>query len=117
MVERRVGLHRDEAHLAHDVPGHPERPDRVVAILEGLERAALLERLTPIPVRTASDTELQLVHHPGLVDTLRRLDAAGGAALDPDTTLLSGSFEAAARAVGGALNAVDGGLGGEIGRA
>ena len=114
MPERRVGLHHDRAHEAHDVPGHPERPDRVAAILDGLARGGLLERLAPIPERGATDTELQLVHHPGLVEVLRKLDAAGGAVLDPDTTLLSGSFEVAARAVGGALNAVDRVLEGEI---
>jgi acetoin utilization deacetylase AcuC-like enzyme len=114
MPERQVGLHRDAAHVAHDVPGHPERPERVAAILEALERAELIERLTPIAERSATDAELQLVHHPGLVEALRKLDAAGGAVLDPDTTLLSGSFEVAARAVGGALNAVDRVLGGDL---
>jgi acetoin utilization deacetylase AcuC-like enzyme len=107
-------LHRDDAHEAHDVPGHPERPDRVAVIVEALEQSSLWERLAPVPERIATDTELQLVHHPGLVAILRKLDAAGGAVLDPDTTLLSGSFDAAARAVGGALNAVDRVLGGEL---
>jgi acetoin utilization deacetylase AcuC-like enzyme len=105
--ERRVGLHRDEAHLEHDVPGHPERPDRIAAIYDELERAALLPHLVPVPERVASEAELRLVHHPGLIDLLRKLDAAGGAQLDPDTAVLSGSFDAAARAVGGALNGVD----------
>jgi len=119
MTARRLGLHRDDAHLAHDVPDHPESPDRVVAIVEGLRRDGLLDRLAPIPERAATDAELQLVHHPELVSLLRKLDAAGGAALDPDTTLLSGSFNAAIRAVGGALNAVDAVLdeGGAYGRA
>src|SRR5215211_6186073 len=119
MTARRVGLHRDDAHLAHDVPDHPESPDRVVAIVEGLRRDGLLDRLAPIPERAATDAELQLVHHPELVSLLRKLDAAGGAALDPDTTLLSGSFNAAIRAVGGALNAIDAVLdeGGAYGRA
>ena len=114
MAERRVGLHRDEAHFAHDVPGHPERPERVQAIAEELERSGLRQRLHPIPERVATDTELQLVHHPRLVELLRKLDAAGGAQIDPDTAVLTGSVEAAARAVGGALNAVDRVLTGEL---
>jgi acetoin utilization deacetylase AcuC-like enzyme len=90
----------------------------VTAIVDGLEQSGLLDRLIPIPERIATDTELQLIHHPGLVEILRKLDAAGGAVLDPDTTLLTGSFDAAARAVGGALNAVDRVLGvGAHGRA
>lgn len=114
MHERRVGLHHDETHQAHDVPDHPERPDRIIAILNELARTGLSGRLTPIPTRAANDTELQLVHHPRLVETLRRLDAAGGAQLDADTAVLAGSVEAAARAVGGVLNALDRVLGGEL---
>lgn len=114
MTRRRVGLHRDDAHIAHDVPDHPERPDRIAAIGDRLDRDGLTARLSPLPLRVATDTELQLVHDPGLVGVLRRFDAAGGAQLDPDTAILSGSFEAAARAVGGSLNAVDAVLGGDL---
>lgn len=114
MSKRRVGLHHDDAHFEHDVPGHPERPDRVTAINNELERTGLLRQLTPVPKRVATETELRLVHHPALIDLLRMLDAAGGAQLDPDTAILSGSFDAAARAVGGALNGVDRVLTGEL---
>ncbi|MGH2585454.1 MAG: histone deacetylase family protein [Dehalococcoidia bacterium] len=107
MVSRRAGLHHDDAHRAHDVPLHPEQPDRIVAVRAELARDGLVERLAPIPQRVATEAELRLVHHPELIALLRRLDAAGGAQLDADTAVLSGSFDAAARAVGGALNAVD----------
>ncbi|MGD9892876.1 MAG: histone deacetylase, partial [Dehalococcoidia bacterium] len=99
MSRRRVGLHHDQAHLAHDVPGHPERPDRVRAIYDELARTDLLPRFVPVPERVATEAELRLVHHPDLIELLRKLDAAGGAQLDPDTAILSGSFDAAARAV------------------
>jgi acetoin utilization deacetylase AcuC-like enzyme len=110
----RVGLHLDDAHLAHDVPGHPERPDRIAAIRAALDAHGLMPQLTPVESRTATDADLQLVHHPDLVRLLRRLDAAGGAQIDPDTAVLTGSVEAAARAVGGVLNAVDNVLGGGL---
>ena len=113
-MNRRVGWHTDDAHLAHEVPGHPERPERVAAIRGELERSGIAPRLAPIGERTATDAELQLVHHPRLIDLLRQLDAAGGAQLDPDTAVLTGSVEAAARAVGGALNAVDAVLAGTL---
>ena len=110
----RLGLHTDPRHTAHDVSGHPERPERVEMVLAGLAARGLTPRLTPIPERVATEDELRLVHQPGLIETLRRLDAAGGAQLDPDTAVLSGSVDAAARAVGGALNAVDRVLRGEL---
>src|SRR5687768_9424965 len=114
MGRRRVGLHRDRAHLVHDVPLHPEQPDRVTAIERELERSGLVEELLPLPARTATEAELRLVHTAELITLLRRLDAAGGAQLDLDTTVLSGSYEAAGRAVGGALAAVDAVIGGEV---
>jgi acetoin utilization deacetylase AcuC-like enzyme len=110
----RVGLHLDDAHLAHDVPGHPEQPDRIAAIRAGLDAHGLSTRMASVDPRTATDAELQLVHHPDLVQLLRRLDAAGGAQIDPDTAVLNGSVEAATRAVGGVLNAVDDVLGGAL---
>ena len=113
-VSPQVGLHLDDAHLTHDVPGHPERPDRIAAIREALDAHGLTPRLAPLETRTASDAELQLVHHPDLVRLLRRLDAAGGAQIDPDTAVLTGSVEAAVRAVGGVLNAVDDVLAGAL---
>jgi acetoin utilization deacetylase AcuC-like enzyme len=107
MQRRRVALHRDDAHTVHDVPLHPEQPDRIVAIEQELTRGGLLGRLDALPRRTATEEELRLVHSDELISLLRRLDAAGGAQLDPDTAVLSGSYDVAARAVGGALAAVD----------
>jgi acetoin utilization deacetylase AcuC-like enzyme len=101
--QRRVALHRDDAHTAHDVPYHPEQPDRIAAIEQALERTGLIGRLAPLPSRVATEEELRLVHSDELISLLRRLDAAGGAQLDPDTAVLSGSYDAAARAVGGAV--------------
>lgn len=111
---RRVALHHDPGHRIHAVPGHPERPERIGAILAALEADGLLPRLSSLPPRVATDDELRLVHTQRLIDQLRSYDAAGGAHLDADTAVLSGSVEAAARAVGGALAAVDAILGGGV---
>jgi acetoin utilization deacetylase AcuC-like enzyme len=111
---RTIGYHSDAGHEVHDVPGHPERPDRVLAINAAVDATGLRDRLASLPDRVADEAELRLVHQPGLVEALRRLDAAGGAQLDPDTAVLNGSVEVAARAVGGALNAVDAVLGGTL---
>ena len=102
-----VGLHHDPAHTAHDVPDHPEQPARIEAILTHLTASGVVEQLTPIPERVASDEELLLVHERALLDLLRRAEAMGGAWLDMDTAVLPGSYDAAARAVGGALQSVD----------
>lgn len=106
-ARRRVGLHHDPAEAAHDVPGHPERPERTRAVLDRIAAAGLGARLLPVPERVAADADLRLVHAPELLTLIRRAEAAGGAWLDADTAVLPGSFDAAARAVGGALQAVD----------
>jgi acetoin utilization deacetylase AcuC-like enzyme len=103
----RLGLHSDPAHERHDAGNHPENPARVQAILSHLQQVDLLRRLVPVPEREATEEDLRLAHQPSLIDLVRRTEAMGGAWLDPDTAVLPGSFAAAARAVGGALQAVD----------
>lgn len=103
----RVGLHHDPAHERHDAGNHPENPARVRAVLAHLRDTGLRERMVPVPEREASEADLRLAHQPSLIELVRRAEAMGGAWLDPDTAVLPGSFAAAARAVGGALQAVD----------
>ena len=94
--------------LDHRTPeGHPERPDRIRAI----NKVFAEERFNPLIRVEAPMTELEtiaLCHPMDYVKAIR--DAApkeGMIALDGDTTMSPGSFEAALRAIGGATLAVD----------
>jgi len=58
-------------HLVGDV-GHPERPERLTAVLGGLEKAGLLASLTRIPARPATDDELALAHDRAYVELVKR---------------------------------------------
>lgn len=109
--ERRFGLHYDQAHRHHDVPEHPEAPERIDAVLAALASGGFMDRVAPIAERVATDTELRLVHDQRLITWLTRAEAAGGAQVDSDTAVVEGSVDAARRAVGGVLNAVDAVLG------
>ena len=91
----------------HNGPGHPERPDRLRAIESVLEQ----EKFQPL-IRVeppAADIEAVTLCHPrDYVEEIR--DAApkeGMVQLDADTSMSPGSWEAALRAVGGAMLAVD----------
>jgi acetoin utilization deacetylase AcuC-like enzyme len=88
---------------------HPERPDRVrVAAAELARRGMLDER---IDTRAATVDELLLVHPGSYIETVRRECAALGdmAAMlsTGDTAIDAGTFDAATRAAGGALAALD----------
>ncbi len=97
-----------DAGLNHLTPrGHPERPDRLRAVMAALEHerfASLMRIEAPI-----SGFEPILACHPqSHVDVL---DAArpgeGEVHIDADTVMSPGTWEAALRAVGGACAAVD----------
>jgi acetoin utilization deacetylase AcuC-like enzyme len=102
-----VGLHHNPGHLLHDVPGHPEQPARVEAILARLREVGIERHLLSISHREATDADLLLAHVPSLLRALERAQLKGGAWLDDDTAVLPGSVTAARQAVGGALQAVD----------
>lgn len=88
-------------------PGHPERPGRVRAALDGLVEAGLSDALVPLAPRRATEAELTRVHRPDHLAALARSCADGGGALDPDTVVGPTSFEAAVMGAGTVLAAVD----------
>jgi acetoin utilization deacetylase AcuC-like enzyme len=102
--------------LDHDpatvMPGHPERPERLLAIERLLgERDWLGWERREAPA--VSEAELQLAHSAEHVRAIRNLCAAGGGAIDPDTYAVEASWEAARRAAGGACAMVRALVGGE----
>jgi acetoin utilization deacetylase AcuC-like enzyme len=94
--------------LEHDTGEHPERAERLLAIERLLAREGWLgyERLASPP---ATREALERVH---TVEHIERVAAAAAAAtarrvaLDPDTVLSAGSYEAALHACGGAIELV-----------
>ena len=96
-----------ERYLDHDLGrAHPERPDRLRAVLGGLEAAGLADAVTPVVPRPATSEELTRVHAPELVAAVERSSAAGGGWLDADTATNGASYEAALLAAGAGLTAV-----------
>ena len=87
--------------------GHPERPDRIRAIERVLEQEKF-QGLAREQAPMASIEMIALAHPLDYVEQVR--DAApkeGMVRLDADTTMSPGTFEAAMRAAGGAVQAVD----------
>jgi acetoin utilization deacetylase AcuC-like enzyme len=109
-----VGYIYDPLYLEHGTPGHPEEPARLQAIVSHLKEIGLLRELTAIKPRDATPADLELVHSRELIASVHGSAGAGGAWLDPDTYVVSRSYEAALRAAGGLLSATDAVLDGDI---
>jgi acetoin utilization deacetylase AcuC-like enzyme len=94
--------------LDHDMgEGHPERPDRLRAIERALESEAF-QLLARDSAPRADLGTIARVHPQEYIEAIRDATPQQGlAALDPDTSMSPGSFEAALRAAGGAVFAVD----------
>ncbi len=105
--------------LAHEPgAGHPERPDRlraVLAALDHLDFAGLGREEAP----QATLEQLALAHPADYVAQVLAIRPPPGGAvrLDADTVMSSGSAEAARRAAGGACAAVDLVMAGQAGSA
>jgi acetoin utilization deacetylase AcuC-like enzyme len=112
MIEK-LGIVFDPVFLLHNPgPTHPESPKRLVAVQEAIKGLDLA--ITGIPARVASREELCLVHSPGYVDQILSMKIDGIMQLDPDTAVSEHSPEAARRAVGGVIEAVDRVMQGEL---
>jgi acetoin utilization deacetylase AcuC-like enzyme len=94
--------------LEHLTPmGHPERPDRLRAIERILEHERF-QTLAREQAPAAALETIALCHPMDYVEAIRDATPKEGLArLDADTTMSPGSFEAALRAAGGAIRAVD----------
>ncbi len=107
-------LYTHPASFEHDTgPGHPERPDRIRAILAALDAASI----PGLVRREAPEADLEAIRRAHPEPYPSRIRAAipwsGHAHLDPDTVVSHGSWKAALTAAGGAVAAVDAVLAGE----
>jgi acetoin utilization deacetylase AcuC-like enzyme len=111
-MNRRSSIYTHGACLAHDTgPQHAERPARLEAVVDALRAAFPDAEWLDAPRATRG--QLARVHAPALIDRVLQAPDAP-LMLDPDTVLSPGSPEAALRAAGAGVAAVDAVLHGEI---
>jgi acetoin utilization deacetylase AcuC-like enzyme len=105
----RTGLIYHPDYLLHDTgPGHFERPARLEAIMDGLQRDPLYGNLILLEPHEASLEAIQRVHSPQYVQHVKKVCEGGYDYLDsPDTPVSPQSYHAALLAAGGVLVAVD----------
>lgn len=105
-MDKKVAFIYDDVFLYHETPeGHPENPERLLAIVKTLKNSELWDKLIHVKPRKAIEEEILLVHTP---EYLNKIKSSPPRFLDPDTYLSEHTYEVALYAVGAVLDAVDG---------
>ncbi len=111
-----TGLIYDERFLNHDTgAGHPERADRLRAMMRGLGDAGLLDRLTRIAFEPAGVEYVQRLHALGYVQRCLEHCREGRPFIDtPDSAICRESAGVALLAAGGVKAAAEAVMSGEV---
>jgi acetoin utilization deacetylase AcuC-like enzyme len=108
MSKGQTGFVYGDRYLSHDPgPEHPERPERLTAIIKALDESLLRKKLIAIEPAPAEMKWIERVHDKAHVNRVREACESAPISLDGDTTISRESFEAACLAAGGVLQAVD----------
>jgi acetoin utilization deacetylase AcuC-like enzyme len=102
-----------DAFRLHDTGPHPENQRRLDAIRERFAEDGRFKRHPLLEPTPASIDDLMLVHTLDHISFIQQVAERGGGAIDADTWVAPGSFDAARYAAGAALRAVDAVLEGE----
>jgi acetoin utilization deacetylase AcuC-like enzyme len=92
-------------HLAG--PRHPERPERLGAVLASANRPEIKEALTFIEPAAADLAQIQRAHSTVHVERIKAICDSGGGRLDPDTYASPNTWSASVTAAGAGLTAID----------
>ena len=102
----RTGVIYHPIYLEHETNDHPERKERLIAILDRIGSSGLdVEVIAPRP---ATLEEVETNHSRDYIDQVRFMcEERGGGYLDMDTVVSAASYEAALMAAGGVITSVD----------
>ena len=111
---KKVGFVYDDIFLKHEMPvGHPESPQRLLAIIDALKNSDLWNKLIQVKPIRAREEDILRVHTKGYFDEIKNFTGF----FDPDTYISGNSFEAAMFAAGAVIEAIDRCRKGDIDRA
>jgi len=112
----RTGFVYGDIYLQHKTgAGHPERPERLTAIVGRLKEKGLLAQLASIQPVPAPLEAITAVHSVRYVERVRRAYEDGQRCLDSgDTPISAESYQVALHAVGGVLAALDAVMAGKV---
>lgn len=95
--------------LDHLTAGHPESPERLHTILNVLDQQALLSQFKQVEPQRLHEDFIYRIHSPHYVKRFADFSALAGQGqrIDEDTVVSTGSFPAAQKAAGTAVDMVD----------
>lgn len=115
-ASEKTGFVYDEACLLHNTGLlHPERPARLIAIMDELRKSGFLDTLIRIPAIPAPLEWLTTIHTTQYIARVRAACGKGVEFIDTrDVPVSSNSFQAALLAAGGPLAAIDAVMEGKV---
>lgn len=109
-----VALLYEPVFLQHETGTHPERKERLMAVMDALEEGGFLQEIKRLQPQAATREQLTLVHDPHYIDYLEEKAREGGGYLNADTLMSRGSFAAATMAAGAGIQGIDAVLDGDF---
>lgn len=98
-------LYIDDSLAEHETGQHPESPQRIVKLNQLLRERGWHERANCALWDAATREQLQAVHDAAYVERLKNWCAQAAGRIESDTVVSRGSWDAALRAAGAAINA------------
>jgi acetoin utilization deacetylase AcuC-like enzyme len=105
-VKPDIGIIYHPDFFLHTNDYHPEKKERLQAILALLKEEHLFDKLQQLAPVPAVVDDVAKVHTPDYIRSVQDLCERGRTSLDPDTYLTPDSYEVALLSAGGALTAV-----------
>jgi acetoin utilization deacetylase AcuC-like enzyme len=100
-------LYYDPAFLKHETGSHPERPLRLITVMDHLEQAALVARCTRPTWKAVSLERLARVHDLHYAEAVAEFAQRGGGQIESDTIVSPASYDVALLAAGAVCDAVE----------
>lgn len=113
--QAKTGFFFDDIFLEHKTTlDHPEKPQRLTAIIDNLKEKNLFSQLAQVPVTQVDMNQLLKVHTEEYIEHVKQVCQTGSGYLDSDTPVSEKSYEAALMAAGSVTSAIDAVMEGKI---
>ena len=117
MPEKKIGIILDDDFGSKHVPPYSkpsfisfEHPFRINCILNHLERSGIFKdnRIVKVKPKEIDEAILELAHSRYHIEAIKKISDVGGGLLDEEVFVTDDTFDLAKKAVGGAIEAIEG---------